>query len=146
MENREIVVEHFDLGRLFEQATINKIYVKGLYLHEIKNEIIIDYEGVFEMIGSMLISEMKQKTIIKFKNGDDFETYVNAKVNGGFDSEDVTFTGWLYQSNSPDFNKINRCQYGRGTGFKKDIVDYIGNNCSSPTSGNCCIECINFFT
>ena len=139
------MVEDFDLGRLFELATTNEIYVNGLILHEIKNEIILDYEGDFEKIGSMLVSEMKQKTNIRFKDGDDFETYVNAIDNGGFDSDDVTFTKWLYQSNTPEFNKVNRCQCGRGTDFKQDIVEYIGNNCYIPTSGNCCIECINFF-
>ena len=37
------------------------------------------------------------------------------------------------------FIRINRTQYGRGTDFKQDIVEYIGNNCYIPTSGNCFI-------
>ena len=39
-----------------------------------------------------------------------------------------------------------RSQYGRGTDFKQDIVEYIGNNCYIPTSGNSFIKCINYFT
>ena len=74
------------------------------------------------------------------------ETYNNAKHNSGYDSEDVIFTGWLYKLNTPQFKRINRSQYGRGTDFKQDIVEYIGNNCYIPTSGNCFIKCINYFT
>ena len=56
------------------------------------------------------------------------------------------FTGWLYKLNPPEFGKVNRSQYGRGTDFKQDIVEYIGKNCYIPTSGNCFIKCINYFT
>ena len=94
----------------------------------------------------MLIGEIEQKTNIRFKNVDDFETYINAIDDGGYDSEDVLFTGWLYKLNTPEFNKVNRSQYARGTDFKQDIVEYIGNNCYIPTSGNCFMKCINFFT
>ena len=45
----------------------------------------------------MLIGEIEQKTNIRFKTVDDFETYINAIDNGGYDSEDVIFTGWLYK-------------------------------------------------
>ena len=37
----------------------------------------------------MLIGEIVQKTNIRCKIVDDFETYVNAIDNGGYDSEDV---------------------------------------------------------
>ena len=94
----------------------------------------------------MLVGEVEQKTIIKFKNVDDFESYINAIDNSGYDSDDDIFTGWLYKLNTPDFKKVNRSQYGRGTDFKQDIVEYIGNNCYIPTSSNCFIKCINYFT
>ena len=48
--------------------------------------------------------------------------------------------------NTPEFKKVNRSQYGRGTDFKQDIVEYIGNNCYIPTIGNCFIKCIKYFT
>ena len=35
-QKRENLVEDFDLGRFFELATSNKIYVNNLNLHEIK--------------------------------------------------------------------------------------------------------------
>ena len=96
------------------------------------------------MIGSMKIGEIEQKTNIGFKNADDFENYINA-IDADYDSEEVIFTGWLY-SNTPEFKRVIRSRYGRGTDFKKDIVEYIGNNCYVPTSGNCSIKCINHLT
>ena len=140
------MVEDIDIGRFFELATTDRQYVNALNLHEIKNEILEDFTGDFELIGSMLVGEIEQKTNIRFKNVDDFESYINAKDNSGYDSEDVIFTGWLYKLNTPEYEKVNRSQYGRGTDFKQDIVEYIGNNCYIPTSGKCFIKCINYFT
>ena len=145
-QKRENMVEDIDTGRLFELATTEREYVYGLNLHDIKNDILEDYTGDFELIGSMLVGEIEQKTNIRFKNVDDFESYINAIDNSGYDSEDVIFTGWLYKLNTPEFKKVNRSQYGRGTDFKQDIVEYIGNNCYIPTSGICFIKCINYFT
>ena len=48
----------------------------------------------------MLIGEIEQKTNIRFKKSNDFETYNNVIVNGGYDSEDVTFSAWLYILNT----------------------------------------------
>ena len=92
-----------DICRFFELATTNKRHVNGLILHEIKNEILEDSTGDFELIGSMLIGEIEQKTNVMFKNVDDFETFIHAIDNSGYDSEDVVFTGWLYKLNTPDF-------------------------------------------
>ena len=142
-QKRENIAEDIDLGRFFELATTNRKYVNGVNLHEIKNEIFGDHIGDFELIGSMLVGEVEQKTNIRLKNVDDFESYINARDNSGYDSEDVIFTGWLYKLNTPEFKKVNRSKYGRGTDFKQDIVEYIGNNCYIPTSGNCFIKCIN---
>ena len=139
-QKRENMVEDdIDLGRVFELATTSRKYVNGLNLHEIKNEVLEDYTGDFELIGSMLVGEVEQKTNIRFQNVDDFESYINALDNSGYDSEDVIFTGWLYKINTPEFKKVNRSQYARGTDFKQDIVQYIGNNCYIPTIGNCFI-------
>ena len=87
----------------------------------------------------MLIGEIEQKTNIRFKNVDDSETYIKAIDDSGYDSDDVNFTGWLYILNTPEFRKVNRSQYARGTDFKQ----YKGNNCYIPTSGNCSKKCIN---
>ena len=110
-----LIDEDIDLGRFFELATANRKFVNGLNLHEIKNEILEDYTGDFELIGSMLVGEVERKTNIRFKNADDFESYINAIDNSGNDSEDVIFTKWLYKLNTPEFVKVNRSQYGRGT-------------------------------
>ena len=136
------MVEDIDVGRFFELATTNRKHVNGLFLHEIKNEILEDYRGDFEL----LVGELEQKTNIRFKNVDDFESYFNAIDNSGYDSDDVIFTGWLYKLNTPEVRKVNRSQYGRGTDFKQDIFEYISNNCYIPISGNCFIKCINYFT
>ena len=145
-QKRENMVEDINIGRFFELATTDREYVNALNLHEIKIEILEDYTDDFELIGSMLVGEIEQKTNIRFKNVDDFESYINAIDNSGYDSDDVIFTGWLYKLNTPEFKKVNRSQYGRGTEFEQDIVEYIGNNCYIPTSGNCFIKCINYFT
>ena len=73
-QKRENIAEDIDKGRFFELATTNRKHVNGLNLHEIKNEIFEDYTGDFELIGSMLVGEIEQKTNIRFKNVDDFES------------------------------------------------------------------------
>ena len=98
------------------------------------------------MTGSLLIGELEQKLTIRFTNVNDFETFVNAIDDSGYDSDDVTFRGWFYKLNTPEFNKVNRSQYGRGTDYKQDIVEFIGNNCCTPASGNCFIKCNKYFT
>ena len=88
----------------------------------------------------MLILEIDQKTKIGFRNVDDFETYINAmevEYHGG----DVIFTRCLQKLKTPQSTTVNRAEYGRGAAFKPDIVEYIGENCSIPTSGICFIKC-----
>ena len=63
-----------------------------VFLHEIENKILEDYTNDFELngsIGSMLTGETERKTNIGFKNVDEFENYITAIDNGGYDSEDV---------------------------------------------------------
>ena len=137
--------EDIDLGRLFELATTNKLYARRLNLHEIKSENLQDFTGDFELIGSVLIGEIEQKTN-RFKIVDDFETHINAIENGGYDSEDVSSIGWLYKLNTTDFNKVNRSHFVRRRDFNQDIVEYLGNNRFIPTSGNRFIKYINRLT
>ena len=102
-QRRENIEEEFDLGRFFEIATTNKRYVNGLNLHESKNEILEDYTGDFELIGSMLFGELEQKMNIMFENVDDFESYIIAIDKGGYDSEDVILKRWLFNTSTPEF-------------------------------------------
>ena len=144
-QRRENMVEDIDTGRFFELATSNNIYVDNLNLHEIKNEILKDYTGDFELIGKMIIGPVEHKTNIRFKNMDDFERYVNA-IDTDYDSDDVTFTGYVYKLTTPQFKVVKRSAYGRGTNHMQEIVEYHGRNCYIPTSGMCFIKCINYFT
>ena len=88
----ENVVEDIDICRCFELTTTNKRYVNGLYLNETTSGFLEDYTGDFELIGSMMIGEVEQKTKTRFRNVDDIETYFKAADNGGCVSEDVIFT------------------------------------------------------
>ena len=114
-------------------------------LLEIESEILLDYTGDFELIGSMLIGELEQKTNIRFRNVDDFEGYINA-IDVDYDSEDVIFTGWLHKLNTPQFNIVIRSGFGRGVDCRHHIVEYKGNNSYIPSSGFCFMKCFNFLT
>ena len=140
-KRENMVEEDIDLGRFFELASSNKIYVNNLNLHEIKNEILHDYTGDFELNGKMIVGPVEHKTNIRFKNMDDFENYINA-VDVDYDSEDVTFTGYVYKLNTSHFKVVKRSEYGRGTNYMQEINEYHGQNCYIPTSGMCFIKCI----
>ena len=120
---------------------LNKIQVIDKNLHEYKNEILLDYVGAFEMVGDLKVGDQIRQTIIGFRNMDDFEAYINA-IDEGYDAEDAIFNGHVYIINTPQFNKVNRSQYGNGCDFKHEIIEYQGNNCFIPTKGYCFIKCI----
>ena len=144
-QKRENMVEDIDLGRFFELATSNKIYVNKLNLHEIKNEILQGYTGDSQLNRLLIIETIEHKTVIRFKNMDDFESYINA-VDIDYDSEDVTFTGYIYKLSRLEFNDVRRSAYGRGTNYMQEIVEYHGQNCYIPISGMCFMKCIKYFT
>ena len=120
-EKRENTVEDVDLGRLFELVTSDKIYVNNLNLHEIKNEILEAYTSDFELNGKMIIGPVEHKTNIRFKNMDDFERYINA-IDVDYDSEDVTFTGYVYKLYTAHFKFVKGSAYGRSTNYTQEIV------------------------
>ena len=93
----------------------------------------------------MIIGPCEHKTNIRFKNMDDFENYINA-IDVDYDSEDVTFTGYVYKINTPHFKVVKRNAYGKGTNFMQEIVEYHGQKCYIPNSGMCFIKCFNYFT
>ena len=104
-KRENIIDEDIDLGRFFELASTDKICVTGLNLHETEKENLLDYTGGFELNGSMLIGAVEHKTNISFKIVFDFERYKNA-IDNNYDSEDVTFTGYVYKSNTPQINVV----------------------------------------
>ena len=138
------MVEDIDLGRFFELATSNKRYVNGLNLNEIKNEFLLEYTGDFELIESMLVG-LVGNTNIRLKNIHDFEIYINA-IDVDYDSEDITFTGYLYKINTPQFKVVKPSAYAKGTNYMKEIVEYHGQNVYIPISGMCFIKCMNYFS
>ena len=144
-QKRENMVEDNDIGRFFELATNDSIYVNNLNLHEITNEILLNYVGAFEMVGNSKVGDQIRKTNIRFKNMVDFEAYINS-IDEDYDAEDAIFNGHIYKINTPQFNKVNRSQYENGCSFDKRLVEYRGNNCFIPTQGNCFVKCINFLT
>ena len=85
-------------------------------MHEIKNEILQDYTVDLELNGVMIIRLIEHKTNIRFEIMDAFESYINTK-DIDFDSEDVTFTGYIYKLNTPQFNVVKRSAYGKGNNY-----------------------------
>ena len=75
----------------------------------------------------------------------DFERYINA-IDVDYHSEDVTFTGYVYKLNTPQFNVVRRSDHGKGTDYMQEIVEYRVQNCYTPTSGMCFEKCINYFS
>ena len=68
----------------------------GLNLDEYKNEVLLDYKGDFVFNGLLYIGPVEHKTSNRFRNMDDFESYINA-IDIDYDSGDVTFTGYVYK-------------------------------------------------
>ena len=124
---------------------LNKIQVIDKNLHEIKYEILEDYDGVFELIGSLIVGDQTKQTHSRFRNMNAFESYIN-KIDDGYDADDNIFNGYIYKIDTPQFNKVNRSQYGNGCDFKHEIIEYQGNNCFILTKGHCFVKCINFLT
>ena len=77
-QKRENIVEDIDIGRVFELASSDETYVDNLNLYEVRNEILQDYTGDFELNGLLIIGGIEHKTNIRFKNMDDFESYIIA--------------------------------------------------------------------
>ena len=124
---------------------LNKIHVIDKNLHEIKIEIMEDYEGIFELIGNLKVGDEVRQTHSRFRNMDAFESYIN-KTDVIYDADDSIFNGHIYKIDTPIFNKVNRSQYGNDCSFDKIIIESQGNNCYIPTKGYCFIKCINFIT
>ena len=124
---------------------LNKIQVVNKSLDEIKQEILQDYESVFEMVANLKVGEQIRQTHIRFRKMDYFEAYINA-IDQDYGSEDAIFSGYIYKIETKQFNKVNRSQYGNGCSFDKIIIENQGNNCFIPTKGYCFVKYIIFLT
>ena len=140
-------IKYADKPDKLESASkeMNKIQVINKILHENKQEMLQDHTGEFEMVGNIKIGDQNRQTHIRFRKMDDFEAYINA-FDENYDAEDAVFNGYIFELDTPHFNKVNRSQYGDGCDFKHEITDYRGNILYIPTKGFCFVECINFLT
>ena len=105
----------------------------------------MEYRGGFELNGLMVVGPVKHKTNIKFRNMDDFASYVGA-IYIEYDREDVTVTGYVYKLNTPQFKVVKQPAYAKRTNYMKKNVDYRGQNLFILTCGNCSMKSINSFT
>ena len=90
-----------------ELKELNKIHVVNKKLHEIEQEILEDYNGDFEMVGNLKVGDQIKQTHIRFRNMDDFEAYINA-IDERYDVDECNFNGYIYKTDTPQFNKVNR--------------------------------------
>ena len=99
-------------------------------LHEIRNEILRDYVGEFEMGGILKVGDQVRQTHIRFRNIDDYES-INS-IDEGYDAENSIFKGCIYKTTTPQFNEVKRSQYGNRWDLKQEIIEYRGNICFIP--------------
>ena len=118
---------------------LNKIEVINKNLHGIKNEIMQDYVDAIELVGNLKVGDQIRPTNIRFRNFDDFESYINF-IDERYDAEVAIFNGYIYKINTPQFKKVIRSQYGNGCDFKHEIIENGGNNCYIPTKGYCLLN------
>ena len=57
---------------------MKKIQVVDKNLQKIKNEILKDYTGEFEMVGKLSIGDQIRQTHIRFKYITDYDDYINS--------------------------------------------------------------------
>ena len=74
------------------------------------------------MVGILKVEDQIRQTHIRFRNMDDFEAYINT-IDEGYDADDAILNGYIYKVHTPEFNKVNRRQYGNGCGFKHEIIE-----------------------
>ena len=97
------------------------------------------------MVGNLKVDDQIRQTNIRFRNMDDFEAYINA-IDERCDAEDAVFNGYIFKLDTPQFNEVNRSQYGNGCDFKHEIIEYQGNNYFIPSKGYCFVKYVTFLT
>ena len=97
------------------------------------------------MVDNLKVGDQIKQTHIRFRNIADYEAYVNS-IDEGYDAEDSISNGYIYKIKTPQFNKVNRSQYGNRCDFKRENIEDRGNSCFIPTKGYCFVKCFNFTT
>ena len=97
------------------------------------------------MVGTLQSDDQLRQTHIRFRKITDYEAYINS-IDDGFDAKDAVFNGCIYKLDTPQFNLVNRSQYRNGCDFKRQIIEYRGDNCYIPSNSYCFIKSINYLT
>ena len=105
---------------------------------------ILDYDGEIELISTLNIGEPIRKTHIRYRNIIGFEGYINA-IEMDYNSEDF-LSGNFYKLDTPMFDMVKRCRYGKGVYFKREDFESRGKNCYIPTKVYCFKKCNNYLT
>ena len=74
------------------------------------------------MVRNLKDGDQIRQTHIRFRIISDYEAYINA-IDEGYDAEDAVFIGYIYKLDTPQFNLLNRSQYGKGCDFKHEIIE-----------------------
>ena len=74
-----------------ELKELNETQVIDKNLHEAEIEFLPDYEGEFEMVGKVSVGDQFRTTHIRFRNNTDYEHFIIAVDEGGYDSDDAIF-------------------------------------------------------
>ena len=69
------------------------------------------------MDGDLKVGDRIRRTVLRSKNMDKFEAYNNS-IDQDYDAEDAIFNVCIYKIDTPQFNEVNRSQYGNGCDFK----------------------------
>ena len=89
---------------------LKKVQVVDENLHENKEEILGEFGGEFEMVGSLKVDDQIRQTHIGFRNFTDYEAYINS-IDEGYDAEDSIFNGYIYKIDTLQINLVKRSQY-----------------------------------
>ena len=76
------------------------------------------------MFGNSKIGDQIRQTHIRFRNIDDYESYI-ISINEGYDSEDAICSDSVYKLNTPQFNLVNRSQYRNGCDFNIKLLNIV---------------------
>ena len=97
------------------------------------------------MVGRLSNGDQIRESHIRFRKNTVYESYINA-IDQDYESEDAIFNGFKSKIKPPQFNLVNRSQYGNGCGFERRNIEHRGNNGFKPTKGYCFFKSINFLT
>ena len=98
------------------------------------------------MVEKLSVGDQSRETHIRFRNFNVYGSFINS-VDEEYDAADsIFFNGYVFEVDTPQFNLIRRSEYGNDCDFKKEFIEYRGNNCFIPTKGYCFIKCVHFKT